>query len=94
MRKIVLIGDSLTELAFSENGWCYFFQSLHPNLQIINNARCGWTSKKMSENIKNMLIHKDISTCTILLGTNDMYSDITIPEYKKYLLFIIDYNMN
>jgi lysophospholipase L1-like esterase len=92
MKKIVLIGDSLTELGFKENGWCYLLlNSSKSDIHIINKAYSGWTSKMIYENIKNMIKFKDVSIFTILLGTNDMYKDITTNEYKIYILMIIDY---
>ena len=95
MKKIVLLGDSLTELGFKENGWCYhLYNSLNSDIHIINKGNCGWTSKMVAENIKNMININDISICTILLGTNDMYQNISCIDYKEYILYIIDYLYN
>jgi lysophospholipase L1-like esterase len=95
MKKIILIGDSLTNLGFQKNGWCYYLvKSSNSDTTIINKSYCGWTSKMIYENIKNIINFNDISNisiCTILLGTNDMNKNISSNYYKNYLLMIIYY---
>ena len=98
-KQIILIGDSLTEWNFKENGWGKKLQDWYGGkATIINQGYAGYNSK-MIKDIIHQIIPKDtnkteILICTILLGTNDCFFEgrqISFQDYKLNILYIVDY---
>jgi lysophospholipase L1-like esterase len=97
MRNILLIGDSLTQYSFKENGWGQqMVKWYNGKACVFNKGYAGYNSNiianimpQITSNINNIIL------CTILLGTNDCYNDknglISVGEYKKNIIYIIDY---
>ena len=102
-KQIILIGDSLTEWSFKENGWGKKLQDWYgEKVTIVNEGYAGYNSKMVKELMHDILpkphsqINKknEILLCTILLGTNDCYFEgrkIAVQEYKKNILDIINH---
>lgn len=98
-KQIILIGDSLTEWNFKENGWGKKLQDWYgEKVTIVNRGYAGYNSKMIKdmihEIIPNYTEKMDLLICTILLGTNDCFFEgrqISFQDYKLNILYIIDY---
>jgi lysophospholipase L1-like esterase len=96
-KQIILIGDSLTDWSFGENGWGKKMQDWYgEKVSIINEGYAGYTSKMIKEIINNIVPKNDneILLCSILLGTNDCFNreiHVSFQDYKINMLYIIDY---
>lgn len=96
--QIVLIGDSLTDWNFGENGWGGKLQHWYgEKVKIVNSGYAGYTSKMIKDIINDIIPvekEKDILLCVILLGTNDCFykgRQVSHQDYKKNMLYIIDH---
>jgi lysophospholipase L1-like esterase len=93
--SILLIGDSLTQLASEENGWVYQLKKwYHGKALVINKGFVGYTSKMIVDIMPKIILDiKNLKFCTILLGTNDCYNPktgiIPLDKYKINILSII-----
>jgi lysophospholipase L1-like esterase len=98
-KQIILIGDSLTEWNFKENGWGKKLQDWYgEKATIINEGYAGYNSKMIKEIIHQIIPKKsnkqELLICTILLGTNDCFfqgRQISFQDYKLNILYIVDY---
>ena len=98
-KQIILIGDSLTEWNFKDNGWGKKLQDWYGGkAKIINQGHAGYNSRMIKDTIYRIIPkstpNTEILICTILLGTNDCFFEgrkISFQEYKINILSIIDY---
>ena len=96
-KRIILIGDSLTEWNFKGNGWGKKMQDWYgEKVTVVNAGYAGYNSRMIKEMIHQIVPKNknEILICTILLGTNDCFYNIrklSSQEYKINMLYIIDY---
>ena len=100
-KDILLIGDSLTQWYEEKNGWVDQMKKWYNGkANVINKGFGGYTSEMIKGIITNIVPNKknlNIRLCSILLGTNDCYYNgryISPDNYKKNILFLIDYMRN
>lgn len=92
MKKILLLGDSLTEWNNTSMSWSINFAKIFPEFKIINKAVSGMDSNDIYLNINSIIPDneiKDITLAIILVGTNDCLKLIDIDIYKLNLIQII-----
>jgi lysophospholipase L1-like esterase len=92
-RKIVCIGDSLTNRGLNKNGWINLFQQIYKKSLIINYGYEGYNSNMINNMIPRLIPSSYLFLATILLGTNDCYSSFFVnPQiYKINIMNIIDH---
>ena len=98
-KQIILIGDSLTEWNFKENGWGKKLQDWYgEKVTIVNKGYAGYNSKMIKDIIHEIIPtppnKQDLLICTILLGTNDCFFEgrqLSFQDYKLNILSIVDY---
>ncbi|KAI1283006.1 Isoamyl acetate-hydrolyzing esterase 1 -like protein [Halotydeus destructor] len=100
--KVILFGDSLTELSFSHDGqWGSLLgDRLKRVADVVNRGLGGFTSKMcldvLPELFTSSMSLDDVSCVTILLGSNDGIKDgdsvrVPLSEYKNNLAAILEY---
>jgi lysophospholipase L1-like esterase len=99
-KKLIVIGDSNTQLGYNENGkWiCFLSDMLQRRCDVVNRGFSGYNTryvKVIFDKIMKEFIAEDIIGVIILMGTNDSaYSPlqyISVDEYGENIKWIIDY---
>jgi lysophospholipase L1-like esterase len=94
MKRILIIGDSLTQFSTLNNGWGLALVSTYTNkADILFRGYSGYNTKWIRENIDIIKSKADVSI--VFLGANDsvlpgFFQHVDINEYKDNLSFIID----
>ena len=99
MHNIILIGDSLTEYSFNDNGWGpQMSKWYNGKATVLNRGYAGYTSTMIANMMPRITANlHNILFCTILLGTNDCYSTsgfVNLDDYKKNIIRIINHMRN
>lgn len=92
--RVVLLGDSLTQLSFSEQGrWgALIGDGLVRRADVYNRGVGGFTTADYLEYLNESMISQnstEIAAVTILLGTNDAGHRVPLPDYYNNLLTLV-----
>ncbi|KAI8893321.1 SGNH hydrolase-type esterase domain-containing protein [Globomyces pollinis-pini] len=103
--KVILLGDSLTEIAFFQNGWATALQKIYDGeISFIDNGRGGYTTNWTLPLLKPSLDKhsKDhlnpLLLTVIFLGTNDAFLNdvsrtVSVQEYTHNLNQMVEMAM-
>ncbi|KAI1308685.1 Isoamyl acetate-hydrolyzing esterase 1 -like protein [Halotydeus destructor] len=100
--KVILFGDSLTELSFTEDGqWGTLLgDRLRRVADVLNRGFGGFTSRQCKAMLPQLfpetMSFDDVAALTILLGTNDCFPEaqgvrVPLPEYMTNLADIVQF---
>lgn len=73
--NIIFFGDSITEF--------YKIDEIYDNYQITGSGKSGYTTEDLLDNMENMLYKYNPTKVILLIGTNDIMTDVSEKQQKE-----------